>query len=74
MVGKLTNILIDGRAIKVPVGYTIMQACLSIGIDIPKFCYHDKLLIAGNCRMCLVEVSGIKKLVASCAAHVAENT
>jgi len=51
-------------------GLTILQACQKIGIDIPHFCYHDKLPIAGNCRMCLVEVVGNLKLVASCAVAI----
>ena len=46
---------------------SILQACFSASIDIPRFCYHEGLRIAGNCRMCLVEVSSSKKLVASCA-------
>lgn len=48
-------------------GSTILQACQRVGLDIPHFCYHEKLPVAGNCRMCLVEVSGSMKLVASCA-------
>jgi NADH-quinone oxidoreductase subunit G len=48
-------------------GMTILQACALVGVDIPRFCYHDRLAIAGNCRMCLVEVKGSPKPVASCA-------
>ena len=51
--------------------YTILQFCLSSGISIPFFCYHDLLSIAGNCRMCLVEVNTI--LVASCALNINDN-
>lgn len=68
---KFLNIFIDDRPIKVNSGYTIMQTAAILGTEIPRFCYHDKLLIAGNCRICLVEVLGSKKLVASCAVHVA---
>ena len=73
MVAKSINILVDERPIEAQLGYTIMQTCSNVGVDIPRFCYHDKLLIAGNCRICLVEVTGSKKLVASCAVHVSDN-
>lgn len=69
---KLLNILVDDRPISVVSGQTIMQTCALSGVEIPRFCYHDKLLIAGNCRICLVEVVGSKKLVASCAVHAAD--
>lgn len=71
--GKTINVLIDERPARTMLGYTIMQSCAQIGIDLPKFCYHDKLSIAGNCRICLVEVIGSKKLLASCAVHVVDN-
>lgn len=73
MTEKLLNVFIDGRPLQSPLGYTIMQACAHAGIDLPRFCYHDKLLIAGNCRICLIEVSGSKKLLASCAVHISES-
>jgi NADH-quinone oxidoreductase subunit G len=47
-----------------------MQACEAAGAEIPRFCYHERLSIAGNCRMCLVEVKGSPKPVASCAQNV----
>lgn len=72
MCKKYINVFVDERPIKVQLGCTIMQTCSQAGVEIPKFCYHDKLLIAGNCRICLVEVTGSKKLVASCAMHVAD--
>lgn len=68
----LTNIKINGKALQVPKDLTIMQACSLQDIDIPRFCYHEKLAIAGNCRMCLVEVNSSPKLVASCAAPIQE--
>jgi len=71
---KLINLFIDEKPSKVPLGYTLMQSCAHVGIDVPKFCYHDKLLIAGNCRICLVELTGSKKLLASCAVHASDNT
>ena len=51
--------------------YTILQFCISVGINVPFFCYHERLSIAGNCRMCLVEVNNL--LVASCAINLANN-
>lgn len=74
MSGKLINVFIDEKPSQVPLGFTIMQSCTQVGIDVPKFCYHDKLLIAGNCRICLVELTGSKKLLASCAVHISENS
>src|SRR5690606_24555414 len=56
----------------VPEGITILQACEIAAKEIPVFCYHPKLAIAGNCRMCLVEVERMPKLAASCAMPVAE--
>ncbi|MBN9580795.1 MAG: NADH-quinone oxidoreductase subunit G [Afipia sp.] len=63
----MTKILIDGKEIDVPADYTLLQACEAAGAEIPRFCYHERLSIAGNCRMCLVEVAGSPKPVASCA-------
>lgn len=63
----MTKILIDGKEIDVPGEYTLLQACEAAGAEIPRFCYHERLSIAGNCRMCLVEVAGSPKPVASCA-------
>jgi len=63
----MTKIIIDGKEIDVPPEYTLLQACEAAGAEIPRFCYHERLSIAGNCRMCLVEVKGGPKPVASCA-------
>ena len=54
----------------VPDGITLIQACELVGVEIPRFCYHERLSIAGNCRMCLVEIAGMPKPVASCAMSV----
>ena len=65
---------IDGQEVEFTPGETIIQVCDRIGNEIPRFCYHDKLHIAGNCRMCLVEVKpGPPKPQASCALPAAEN-
>ncbi|MFT7087045.1 MAG: NADH-quinone oxidoreductase subunit G [Rickettsiales bacterium] len=65
-------ITINEKEITVPDGITLIQACEMANVEIPRFCYHERLAIAGNCRMCLVEVSpGPPKPVASCATNVA---
>eukprot|EP00798_Chlamydomonas_sp_ICE-L_P030410 gene30410-35415_t len=62
------ELFIDGKAITVPKNFSVLQACDAAGVDVPRFCYHHRLSIAGNCRMCLVEVEkGPPKPVASCA-------
>ncbi|MBN9543261.1 MAG: NADH-quinone oxidoreductase subunit G [Alphaproteobacteria bacterium] len=66
----MPKITIDGKEIEVAAGLTVIQACEIAGIEIPRFCYHDKLSIAGNCRMCLVEMEKAPKPVASCAMPV----
>ncbi|MGY3445262.1 MULTISPECIES: NADH-quinone oxidoreductase subunit NuoG [unclassified Bradyrhizobium] len=63
----MSKIIVDGKEIDVPAEYTLLQACEAAGAEIPRFCYHERLSIAGNCRMCLVEVKGGPKPVASCA-------
>ena len=65
-------IKIDNKEIEFENGMTVMQACEIAGIEIPRFCYHDKLSIAGNCRMCLVEMEKSPKPIASCAMPAAE--
>jgi len=69
----MVKIFIDDIEYLVPQNYTILQANEFIGNFIPHFCYHEQLLISGNCRMCLVEVLKISKPVPSCALQVAEN-
>lgn len=69
---SMPKVTIDGREIEVPAGSTIIQAAEMAGIEIPRFCYHERLSIAGNCRMCLVEVEKAPKPVASCAFPVAD--
>ena len=64
------QLIIDGKAIEVEDGITLIQACEQAGVEIPRFCYHERLSIAGNCRMCLIEVVGMPKPIASCAMGV----
>src|ERR1700734_3061462 len=67
----MSKIVIDGKEIDVPAEYTLLQACEAAGAEIPRFCFHERLSIAGNCRMCLVEVKGgPPKPTASCAMAV----
>jgi NADH-quinone oxidoreductase subunit G len=66
----MTKILVDGTEVEVPAEYTLLQACEAAGAEIPRFCFHERLSIAGNCRMCLVELKGAPKPVASCAYAV----
>ncbi|CCM01997.1 uncharacterized protein FIBRA_04071 [Fibroporia radiculosa] len=61
------TLTVDGKEVTVPQGSALIQACEAAGATIPRFCYHDRLAIAGNCRMCLVEVERSPKPVASCA-------
>jgi NADH-quinone oxidoreductase subunit G len=68
-VPKLT---VDGIEVEVPQGATVLQACEAAGKEIPRFCYHERLSIAGNCRMCLVEMEKSPKPVASCAMPAAD--
>ncbi|AHX03699.1 NADH dehydrogenase (quinone), G subunit [Ehrlichia chaffeensis str. Heartland] len=69
----MVKLVIDSLEIEVEDGMTVLQACEVAGVQIPRFCYHERLAIAGNCRMCLVEVvGGPPKPVASCAMPVAE--
>ena len=67
----LKKIIIDGNEVEVDGAMTLIQACEIAGIEVPRFCYHERLSIAGNCRMCLVEVvGGPPKPAASCAMQV----
>lgn len=61
------ELTVDGKKVSVPAGTALIQACEKAGVTIPRYCYHEKLMIAGNCRMCLVEVERAPKPVASCA-------
>jgi len=68
----MTKLTIDGNPIEVPNGISVLQACEMAGVEIPRFCFHERLSVAGNCRMCFVEVEKSPKPVASCAFPVAE--
>ena len=68
----MPKLFIDDQEIEVPAGASVLQACEAAGREIPRFCYHERLSVAGNCRMCLVEVEKAPKPVASCAYPAAE--
>src|ERR1700748_227016 len=68
----MPKMTVDGIEIEVPAGITVLQACELAGKAIPRFCYHERLSVAGNCRMCLVEQEKAPKPIASCAMPVAE--
>ncbi|WP_158747343.1 NADH-quinone oxidoreductase subunit NuoG [Acidisphaera sp. L21] len=68
----MAKVTVDGREIEVANGSSVLQACEAAGVEIPRFCYHDRLSVAGNCRMCLVEVEKAPKPIASCSYPIAE--
>ncbi len=68
----MAKVTVDGIEVEVPNGASVLQAAELAGKEIPRFCYHDRLSVAGNCRMCLVEVEKSPKPVASCAFPVAD--
>lgn len=69
----MPKLTIDGTEIDVAAGTSVLQACEQLGIEVPRFCYHDKLSVPANCRMCLVEQVGAPKPIASCAMPCGEN-
>ena len=68
----MPKIFINGKEIEFDKGMTVLQACELADVEIPRFCYHEKLSIAGNCRMCLVEMEKSPKPIASCAMPAAD--
>jgi NADH-quinone oxidoreductase subunit G len=68
----MAKVIVDGIEVEVANGSTVLQACELAGKEIPRFCYHERLSIAGNCRMCLVEIEKMPKPVASCGQPVAD--
>ena len=68
----MPKLTIDGIEIEVPPGSNVLQACEALGREVPRFCYHERLSVAGNCRMCLVEMERAPKPIASCAMPAAD--
>src|SRR5690606_34635983 len=68
----MPKLKIDGIEVEVQDGLSVLQACETVGVEVPRFCYHDKLSVPANCRMCLVEQVGAPKPIPSCAIKAAE--
>src|SRR5215469_13838457 len=68
----MPKLTVNGIQVEVPPGTTVLQACQQAGVEVPHFCFHERLAIAGNCRMCLVEQEKAPKPIASCAQPVAD--
>ncbi len=68
----MAKVTVDGVEVEIANGSSVLQACGAAGVEIPRFCYHERLSVAGNCRMCLVEVEKAPKPIASCAYPVAD--
>lgn len=66
----LVELTVDGRKVSIEAGSAIIQAAEAAGVAVPRYCFHEKLAVAGNCRMCLVDVERMPKLIASCAMPV----
>jgi NADH-quinone oxidoreductase subunit G len=69
---KLVNLTVDGRAISAPAGTLLIEACKSVGIEVPSFCYYPNLSLQGACRMCLVKVEKMPKLQTACTTVISE--
>ena len=70
----MPKLTVNGADVEVEDGSTVLHACEEAGVEVPRFCYHDRLSIAGNCRMCLVDMERAPKPVASCAMPAGEGT
>ena len=66
----MPTVTIDGRAVEVPAGTNLVEAALKVGVQIPHYCYHPRLSVVGQCRMCMVEIEGMPKIQASCSTPV----
>ena len=69
---RMVRVKVNEQEVAVLPGSSVLQACEQGQVQVPRFCYHERLSVAGNCRMCLVEVENAPKLVASCAVPVME--
>ena len=66
----MAKVTVDGKVVEVPNDANALEACRAAGVDVPHFCYHPRLSIVGQCRMCMVEVEGVPKIQASCTVPV----
>ena len=69
----MVKVYVNNKLTYVPVNSSVLEACRSVGVEVPRFCFHERLSVAGNCRMCLVELEKAPKPVASCAMPVVNN-
>jgi NADH-quinone oxidoreductase subunit G len=69
----MPTVTIDGRTVEVPAGTNLVEAALKVGVQIPHYCYHPRLTVVGQCRMCMVEIEGMGKLQAACSTQVAKD-
>ena len=72
MSGGTVNVTVDGKQVAVPAGLNLIEAARHAGKSVPHYCYHPRLTVAGNCRICLVEIQGQGKLQIACNTRVAE--
>ena len=66
----MPTLTIDGRTVEVPAGTNLIEAGLKVGVQIPHYCYHPRLSVVGQCRLCMVEIEGMGKLQAACSTQV----
>ncbi|MDP1601859.1 MAG: 2Fe-2S iron-sulfur cluster-binding protein, partial [Legionella sp.] len=66
----MAKVTVDGRTVEVPDSMNVLEACRAAGVDVPHFCYHPRLSVVGQCRMCMVEIEGAPKIQASCTVPV----
>src|SRR5512140_3683197 len=66
----MARVTVDGKVVEVPNGANALDACRAAGVEVPHFCYHPRLSVVGQCRMCMVEVQGMPKLQAACSTPV----
>jgi len=66
----MAKVTVDGRTVEVPDSTNVLEACRAAGVDVPHFCYHPRLSVVGQCRMCMVEIEGVPKIQASCTVPV----
>ena len=66
----MAKVTVDGRTVEVSDTTNVLEACRAAGVDVPHFCYHPRLSVVGQCRMCMVEIEGVPKIQASCTVPV----
>jgi NADH-quinone oxidoreductase subunit G len=69
---KMLNLTVDGKKITAPAGSLLIEACKSVGIEVPSFCYYPNLSLQGACRMCLVKIEKMPKLQTACTTVIGE--